>query len=306
MDRRHFLVRGAQAIGAGLLAPHAALGQAPPATGGEHPDLVVAQGDPREAVAAALAAIGGIGRFVQPNDVVVIKPNASFATPPEWGATTHPEVLAGVIEACFQAQARRVLVADHTMGDAQRCFQRTGIVPAVAAFDRAKLISLDDQRMYRKVPVPEGIGLTTTEIASVVTKADVLINLPTAKCHGATGVGLGLKNLMGLVWNRNVFHNDMDIHVGISDLSTVLRPQLTILDAMYVLKTNGPTGPGEVDRLGKVIVGVDPVAVDAYGAGLTTWNGQMLGPAQVGYLRLAAERGVGTLDLAALQIREIA
>jgi uncharacterized protein (DUF362 family) len=305
MNRRRFLLRGAQALGAGLLAPHLGPGRAA-VDDAEHPDLVIASGDPREAVMAALAAIGGIGRFVRPNDVVVVKPNASFVAPPEWGATTHPDVLSGVIDACVQAEARRVIVADHTMGSAQHCFERACTASAVEAFEGAKLISLDDRKMYREVPIPEGTKLKTTEIASVALKADVLINVPTAKCHGATGVGFGLKNLMGLVWDRSTFHNDMDIHVGIADLATALRAQLTVLDAVHVLKTNGPTGPGEVDRLGKVIVGADPVAVDAYGAGLSTWNGQTLQPAQVEHLRLAAGRGVGTLDLATLRIQEIA
>ncbi|MBD3237623.1 MAG: DUF362 domain-containing protein [Candidatus Eisenbacteria bacterium] len=306
MDRRRFLIRSAQAIGAGILAPGLVRGAPLPEGGGTHPDLVVAQGDPREATSAALEALGGLGRFVRPNDVVAIKPNASFVAPPEWGVTTHPEVLAGVIGACLAAEARRVIVVDHTMASAERCFDRACIAPAVAGFDRAKLIALDDEKMYREIPVPRGRSLKQTALASVVTRADVLINVPTAKCHGATGVGLGLKNLMGLVWDRNTFHNDMDIHVGIADLATAVQPQLTVLDATYVLKTNGPTGPGEVDRLGKVIVGTDPVAVDAYGTGLSTWNGQTLRPAQVDYLRLAAERGVGTLDLASLRIREIA
>ena len=94
--------------------------------------------------------------------------------------------------------------------------------------------------------------------------------------------------------------------MGIADLATVIKPQLTVLDAMRILKTGGPAGPGEVDAFGGVIVGVDPVAMDAYGVGLSTWNGQSLRPGQVAYIKYAAEQGVGSLDLDRCRIQELA
>ncbi len=96
----------------------------------------------------------------------------------------------------------------------------------------------------------------------------------------------------------------MDIHQGIADLATVLRPQLTILDALRILKTGGPSGPGDVDPGNKVIAGIDPVAVDAFGVGLSTWNRETLRPDQVGYIRYAAEHGLGTMKLDSLRIVE--
>ncbi len=302
MDRRRFLTLGAGAVGAGLVAPRVLPWSLAGASA--FADLGVGRGAPADAVRLALEPIGGIERFVRPDQIVVVKPNASFPAPPEWGATTHPEVLAAVIEACLTAGARRVLVADHTMGQAERCFARTGTAAVVERFPKAKLAPLEEEHAYTEVVVPQGESLRATRIAAVALKADVLINLPSAKAHSATRVSLGLKNLMGLIWDRSVFHSDMDIDVGIADLATVLRPQLTILDAIKILKTNGPTGPGEVEDFGGVVAGVDPVALDAYGVGLSSWDRQTLTPAQIGYLRHAAARGVGTLDLASLNIVE--
>jgi uncharacterized protein (DUF362 family) len=245
-----------------------------------------------------------MGRFVKPGQVVVVKPNASFMAAPEWGATTHPHVLSAVLEACLEAGARRLLVVDHTLAPAERCFPRTGTTEAVGAFPKAKLVSLDDEKAYRNVEITSGKALRQVQIANVVLKADVLINLPSAKAHPATGVSLGLKNLMGLIWDRQTFHSDMDIHQGIADLATVLRAELTIVDATYLLKTRGPDGPGDVEHFGGLLLGTDPVAVDAYGVGLSTWNQQMLQADQVGYIRRAAEQGVGTLDTSGLKILE--
>jgi uncharacterized protein (DUF362 family) len=303
MDRRRFLAGGLSALGAGLVLGRSSrlLAQdAPPL-----PDLAVASGAAKAAVGLALDALGGMGRFVKPGQVVVIKPNASFEAPPAWGATTHPDVLAAVIGLALAAGARRVIVADHTMGDAERCFQRTGTTAAVAAFPKAKLVSLDDETAYAAIDVPAGRALHATKVPVLVQKADVLINLPKAKSHAATGVSLGMKNLMGLVWDRHVFHASMDIHQGIADLATVLRPALTVLDATVVLKTGGPNGPGETESPGKIVAGIDPVAVDAYGAGLCTWNQRIYTPEQVDFIRHAAEMGLGTCKLDALRIARV-
>ena len=327
MNRRRFLASGLAMVGAHLAlhrptrlfaqetappAPAPASGPAiapasapdssasPPGTA--FPDLAVARGEAQGALASALDALGGIGRFVRSGQVVVIKPNASFDAPPAWGATTDPRLLAAVIDACLTAGARRVIVADHTMGVADKCFARTGILEAVAAFPKAKLVSLDDETAYVPLDIPTGRALRTVKIPALLQKADVLINLPKAKSHAATGVSLGMKNLMGLVWDRHVFHDAMDIHQGIADLATAVRPHLTILDALVVLKTGGPNGPGETESPGLVVVGADPVAVDAYGVGICAWNQRMLRPEQVDFVRRAAESGVGSLRLDALRI----
>jgi uncharacterized protein (DUF362 family) len=272
---------------------------------GEMPDLVVGRGSAKEAVSKALAPLGGIGRFVQPGQVVLVKPNAGFESPPEWGATTHPDVLDGVVESCFEAGARRVIVADHTLRPGERCFKRTGIAEAVEKHKKAKLVSLDDERAYEEVEVPAGKALKKTKIPLMLKKVDVFINVPTAKSHSATAASLGLKNLMGLVWDRHVFHQEFDLEQGVADLATVLKPDLTILDAVWILKTGGPSGPGDVDGANKVIAGTDPVAVDALGVGLSTWNRQTLQPNQVSHIRYAAEHGLGVADLETLKILDV-
>ncbi|MBN2172100.1 MAG: DUF362 domain-containing protein [Candidatus Krumholzibacteriota bacterium] len=324
MDRRRFL-RTCGAAGAGLLLPAArwrALAGEPAAgeaTAGEaaraaadsaavaanRPDLALARGAARDAVRRAVGALGGMERFLAPGQVAVVKPNISFDAPPEWGATTHPEVLAAVLELLFAAGARRVVVADHTMINPERCFARSGAAEVVAAFPRAKLVSLDEENAYRPAAVPAGKVLKRTELPRLLDRADLLINLPTAKSHTATGVSLGLKNLMGLVWDRHRFHSEMDLHQAVADLATVVRPALTILDAMQLLKTGGPTGPGDIEAFGGVVAGTDPVAVDALGVTLAPWSRQTWSPKRLAHLRAAEAHGLGTTDLDALKVARL-
>ena len=74
-----------------------------------------------------------------------------------------------------------------------------------------------------------------------------------------------MKNWYGLLGGRrNKFHQD--IHEIVSDLSMMIKPTLTILDGTRVLMQSGPTGgdPSYVQPGNAVVVGTDPVALDAW------------------------------------------
>ena len=106
-------------------------------------------GEPRELVQRALADLGGIGRFVRRQDVVVIKPNIAWDRTPEQAANTNPELVAEVVRQCWSAGAKRVIVTDVSCNEPRRCFQRSGI-PAAARAEGAEVI-LPDPDMFREV-----------------------------------------------------------------------------------------------------------------------------------------------------------
>jgi uncharacterized protein (DUF362 family) len=110
-----------------------------------------------------------------------------------------------------------------------------------------------------------------------------------------------MKNLYGLIGGpRHRLHQRLD--EGIADLTGFFRPKLTVLDAYRILKSNGPQGGriSDTELRKMVIAGTDPVAVDARGAELFGLTG-----ADLGFVRLGAERGLGTYDLSKLTIREV-
>jgi uncharacterized protein (DUF362 family) len=99
------------------------------------------------------------------------------------------------------------------------------------------------------------------------------------------------------VWNRQAWHSSHSFYSCIAEFAKTVRPHLTILDANRILLTNGPQGPGKTKDVCQVIVGVDPVAVDAYG---TTLFG--LKAEDVEHIRLAHEYGLGDIDLSKIKI----
>ena len=74
--------------------------------------------------------------------------------------------------------------------------------------------------------------------------ADVFINVPIAKHHRLARLTLGMKNLMGVILDRQAIHRNLGQRMA--DLASLVRPTLTVVDAVRILIANGPTG-GNLD-----------------------------------------------------------
>jgi uncharacterized protein (DUF362 family) len=274
----------------------------------EKPDLVVVKTTaPEKGIISAIEAIGGISRFVKTGDVVMIKPNIAFPNPPEWGSTTSPEIVVAVVKLCLDAGAKSVLVIDHPMGRAEQCLQRTGIASACEKLgsDKVKVSVAMEQRDYVEVKLEKAKALEKTEVHKLVMRANTLINIPVAKSHSATTVSLGMKNLMGLIWDRAYLHQKIDLNQGIADLCTFIKPSLIIMDGTKALATKGPEGPGMTVNLDTIIAGTDQVAVDSYTLGLSTWNGKAYNPGDVKHISNAHALQIGEMNLDKLNIKKL-
>lgn len=261
--------------------------------------LVVAEGtDPATLMDKGLMALGGIGVLVGKGATVVIKPNFSVPRVPEVGATTKPLLVAALVKQCLNAGAKEVKVIDHPFTNGAVCLQTTGIKKEVEAVG-GKVYVLDkaNESFYRNVVIG-GKVLNTALYSRDVLEADVFINFPVLKHHNSTKVTMGLKNLMGLVWDRGIFHST-DLLLGIAELAAFRKPHLTILDATRGITSNGPMGPGAIKEWNQLVLGTDPVAVDAYGASLFG-----LIPADLGYLTAAARLGAGEIDLNQIMVEK--
>jgi uncharacterized protein (DUF362 family) len=270
------------------------------------PDIVDVHGsDPHKMIAALFAALGGIGKFVKKGDFVVIKPNAAFANPAEWGSTTHPQTVLAVAKACMDAKAKGVMILEFPQAKGEMCLKRCGLSEAMAALPAAKIKLLGAASDFQKTTVTGGVALKTTDVAKNLLSADVFINLAAAKAHYQTGVSLGLKNHMGLVLDRQIFHTALDLHQAIADLGQIIKPNLTIIDGTRALLTNGPAGPGDTATPGRMVAGRRIASVDAYGLTLAKFNGKNMTPADVRYIELAGKAGLGETDIAKLKVKKV-
>jgi uncharacterized protein (DUF362 family) len=263
------------------------------------PDLIVARNpSPATATRSAIEALGGMSRYVRRGQTVVVKPNICISQEPVYAATTNPEVVATLVTLCLEAGAAKVLVMDGPFAGASTAYGRSGIETAVrkAGGEMQRLVPVK----FKEVRIPEGRDIKKWRIYEDVLNADVLINVPIAKHHNLAKLTLGMKNLMGVVLAREQFH--FNIGQRVADLTSALKPTLTVVDAVRILTDHGPTGGNlaDVKQLNTVIAGADPVAADAYAATLFGMRG-----VDIAYVRAADEMGLGTMDLSRLRIGEV-
>lgn len=264
-------------------------------------DLTVAQGtEPASLLDRGFKALGGIDRFVKKGANVVIKPNFSVPRTPEEAATTNTIMVAALVKMCLAAGAREVKVVDQPLNSSTPvlCLERTGIKKAVEEAGGKVFTYNGVREAFRPVNFA-GKTLTNFEYVKDVLDADLFINFPILKHHRGAKLTLGMKNLMGLIWDRRYFHSS-DLHQGIAELAAFRKPHLTIMDAIRGITDNGPVGPGPIREYGQVIFGTDQVAIDAYAASLFGMK-----PQDVGYIRIAAEMGLGQIQWEKLKIQKV-
>ncbi len=266
------------------------------------PDVAVATGAAGPAVRKALELLGGMGQVVRPGQKVVIKPNMSFAYKPGAATNTNPEVVRELVMLCKEAGAGRVRVLDHPLRREELCIE--GVKKACDIFNEDIVDGVTRDRLFKAAAIPGGKEMRKTDVMREVLEADVLIAVPVAKAHGATGVSLSMKGMMGLIWDRGIMHWRFDLSTAIVDLATLLKPQLVVVDATEALTTNGPSGPGKVVRYDTIIASRDMVAADAQAVHTVKWYGSAMKARQVAHIRLAHERGLGRMDVENLVVRQ--
>jgi uncharacterized protein (DUF362 family) len=327
ISRRQFMevAGGAAALGGlyGLTFADETTFAKPRARRGSKPhgyDLVAVEGGPHDYAKITERAInefGGIEKFVKRGDHVVLSPNMGWMRTPEQAATTHPDVLRKVVQLCERAGARRITCIDYTLDDWKLAFDICGANAAVRG-TIATVLSPTDPSLYKDVDIASLVPHVMVDglmyeprhkynrISQMIPRdillADSFIVMPVVKDHEAAVITISMKKLMGNIWNRKDYHR-YGLHDCIAELNSACRPTLIVADATRALQTRGPKGPGEVTTPNKVVVGIDPVAVDSYCCQFLTVKG--VTPDQVPHLMLANKLGVGEIDLNKLKTQEI-
>ncbi len=301
MQRREFLKQLATlgtAAGAGMVMPRDMWAMAPKEK--PQPLLAKVQGtNYAQITGEAIEALGGMKKFVNAGEVVVVKPNMAWDRTPELAANAHPDVVRQVVQLCLDAGAKKVKVLDHTCHDARKAYKNSGIQDAVEALkDPRAVVEFVDERRFVELKVEGAKALKKWLFYKDILEADRFINIPIAKQHAESRVTMCLKNMMGAIggWRGRIH---VGLHQNIADMNLILRPDLHILDATRILMRNGPSGgkKEDVEVKNLVFAGTDPVALDAYGTGLFG-----LKPGDIGYITKAYEAGRGEMDLNKIKV----
>jgi uncharacterized protein (DUF362 family) len=265
------------------------------------PSMAIARGATHDATSrAAIGAMGGMGRFIQKGDVVMIKPNVAFDRPPALAATTHPDALRAVAKLVLEAGASKVVVADNPINSPAGCFLKSGLREVCNDLNLDLLYP--ETESFSPLQLDGEILRNWTFFHEPFKKATKVIGLAPCKDHNLCHASMTTKNWYGLLGGRrNQFHQH--IHSIVSDFALMMKPTLVILDGMNILMRNGPTGGrlSDVKPMGTVVAGTDMISVDSW----CYTNLLERDIAELTYIHKAHARGLGNMNWQQTVYREV-
>ncbi|MDI6791825.1 MAG: DUF362 domain-containing protein [bacterium] len=251
-----------------------------------------------ESVREGIEFLGGLTRFVEPGQRVLLKPNVLAPTPPDRAVTTHPAIVKAMVKLVKEAGGLP-LVGDSPgtpFANTEELFQVTGIGQA-ALEAGAEILQFEKEKPVR-IDNPSGRVLKTLYLVKPALEVDVIISLPKLKTHILTLLTMGIKNLYGLVPGplkseyHRLFPQPDKFADALVDIFAYLAPKvkLTLMDAVVGMDGAGPQ-QGNPKEIGLILASQDMVALDVVASSIVGFD-----PLRIETTRIAAARKLGEAD----------
>lgn len=250
-----------------------------------------------KAVSSSIDLMGGLESLVSRGDKVLIKPNLLSPYNYKTGAVTNPYVIKALCRLARDAGARKLVIAEgsNVGSKTKEAFIKSGI-SKIAEEENTELVDLKSAKTIY-MGIPNGRIFRRIQIPEVIMQADVIINVPVMKTHDAFPATLGLKNMKGVIQEKDKkrFHK-WGLAQSIVDLDKLVLPQLTVIDGTVAMEGMGPEH-GTPVNFGVIISSFDTVAADTVAA-----NVMGIDPGEIEYIQLAAEQGLGCTDISQIEV----
>ena len=257
-----------------------------------------AEKDIDKAVREAIDLIGGLKDIVKPGFKVLIKPNlVAPAKERLSGAITRYEICKTIADMVKELGATPIIAESSAAGvDTEKTI-------VFGEYDKLRDLGYEvvDLKKSKKkdIRMENGVIVKDLNTWEIVDEADVIVSVPVMKIHDQTDVTLGIKNLKGLINDKQKreFHT-LGVFDGVVDIIQCLKPQLVVMDGTIGQEGLGPVF-GEPVELGVIVASKDIVAGDAVGSAVMGYED----PKEVKITRIAYERGLGEADLDKIEIK---
>ena len=259
-------------------------------------EIIVTYGDLVKEMVFDVLSRAKIEELIPKNTTVGLKPNLVVARPASSGATTSTEVVAAVIEYLRGHGINDIIILEGSwVGDStERAFNVCGYKDISSKYS----VPLFDTKKDSSTRLSHN-GLDINICDTALKKAGFLINLPVLKGHCQTAITCALKNMKGVIPDseKRRFHS-LGLHKPIAYLNKLRKADFVLVDGL-----NGDLDfeeGGNPVQMNRIIGALDSVLVDSYVASLMGYE-----PEDIGYIKIAAEIGVGSSDLARAEIIEL-
>jgi len=220
---------------------------------------------------------------------VFLKPNMLSAVKPERGVTTHPVFIREIIRSLKSRGAKKILVGDNPGMTGYGASEKVGRISGIMEAAGDCFINISAEGIIKNIAGRQML------VSKQILESDIVINLPRLKTHMLTGFTGAIKNMFGIVIGSDKFHAHRDItdpdkfSAFMADVCKVRPPELSILDAIFSMEGNGPSG-GKLIKTGKILVSCDPVALDGVALSMIR-----LSIDKVAMIKRAEELGIGSI-----------
>ena len=218
----------------------------------------------------------------------LLKPNLVETSRGAAQINTHPMVVRAVALALYGAGAKEVVIGEGPghRRDTLLVLEESGLAEVLVQ-EKLRFVDLNRQPGFAVANAGNLSGLVRLTLPAVLEEVDTVVSIAKLKTHHWAGVTLSMKNLFGIMpgsyygWPKNVLHL-AGLLESILDINATVRSELAIVDGIVGMEGDGPI-LGTAKSAGVVVVGTNPVAVDASAARVMG-----VAPERVRYLAKAA------------------
>ena len=201
--------------------------------------------------------------------LIIIKPNLTNSSPPP--VTTSVDAAEAVYIYCKACTKAEIIIADGCgSGKTPQVFKTLGYTGLADRYG-LKLIDLNDAET---ITLKNDNALQLKEFhMPKIAQCAFIISLPVLKDHSFTKTTIAMKNMFGIApgrfyagsWNKSKLHSP-STDKSVVDVCLYKKPDLSVVDASVALE--GMHLSGRHKKIGLVLAGLDPVAVDSLGSTL--------------------------------------
>ncbi|MDO5448656.1 MAG: DUF362 domain-containing protein [Clostridia bacterium] len=244
-------------------------------------------------MAKLLCSAAGLADMVPAKDArIAIKPNLVVAGPAELGATTHPSVVAGLIEYLRENGFYNIVIMESAWygEETENALVASGFDSLCREYD-VPFIDIKKATSHKR-----DCGGMELDVTDAINDIDFFINVPVLKGHCQVRMTCAIKNLKGLIPDdeKRRFHA-LGINKPVGHLSTAIKQDFILVDDICG-DLDFEEGGNPVVRNG-MLAALDPVLVDAYAC-----ERLHLKLESVPYVGIAESLGIGSSDLESAEI----
>ncbi|KPU28349.1 iron-sulfur protein [Caloranaerobacter sp. TR13] len=246
----------------------------------------------KKSIIKSFENLGGIDKYINKGETVLLKLNLLMKKKPEEATTTHPVFTKALAEVIIEYGAN-VLIGDSPGGPfnsrALKGIYRACGIEAIANEVNAKLNYNTNTMEVKNVQGKILKGLAVTEMLKDV---DKVISVSKLKTHGMAMFTGAVKNMFGIIPGvlKAEYHLKMpnieDFSDALVDICLYANPILSFMDGIVGMEGDGPSA-GDPREVGVIISSTSPYHLDVVATSIIN-----LEPTKVPTIQRCVERGI--------------